>query len=234
MLLLRGSGKTAVLVERIINKILKEHIDIDKILVVTFTNAAASEMRERILSAIDKKIEEDPENKFLQRQLILLNKANICTIHSFCLEVIRNNFFELDIPANFRIADGSEIELLKQDVIEDIFEEKYLNEDKGFIKLLNLYTGYRGDEPLKEIILLLYKYIQSDPFPGKWLDKMVDMHNYNNQNKNNFENTIWGTILLKTFTDEVEDCCLKLKKIKKDMEKFNELEKFIKVIRNRY
>jgi len=190
-------------------------------------------MRERILSAIDKKIEEDPENKFLQRQLILLNKANICTIHSFCLEVIRNNFFELDIPANFRIADGSEIELLKQDVIEDIFEEKYLNEDKGFIKLLNFYTGYRGDEPLKEIILSLYKYIQSDPFPNKWLDKMVDMHN-NNQNKNNFENTIWGTILLKTFTDDVEDCCLTLKKIKKDMEKFNELEKFIKVIRNRY
>ena len=140
---LLGSGKTAVLVERIINKILKDKIDIDKILVVTFTNAAASEMRERILNAIDKKIEEEPENTFLQRQIILLSKANICTIHAFCLEVIRNNFYELDIPANIRIADSSEIELLKQDVIEDLFEEKYLNQDEGFIKLINTYTGYR-------------------------------------------------------------------------------------------
>ena len=171
MLLQRGSGKTAVLVERIINKILKEKADIDKILVVTFTNAAASEMRERILNAIDAKIEEAPDDSFLQRQIILLNKASICTIHAFCLEVIRNNFFELDIPANFRVADSSEIQLLKQDVIEDLFEEKYLSEDKGFIKLINTYTGYRGDEPLKEMILSLYKYIQSAPFPEEWLNQ---------------------------------------------------------------
>ena len=111
MLLQRGSGKTAVLVERIINKILKEKVDIDKILVVTFTNAAASEMRERILNAIDAKIEEAPDDSFLQREIMLLNKASICTIHAFCLEVIRNNFFELDIPANFRVADSSEIQL---------------------------------------------------------------------------------------------------------------------------
>ena len=149
-----GSGKTAVLVERIINKILKDKIDIDKILVVTFTNAAASEMRERILNAIDKKIEEEPENTFLQRQIILLNKANICTIHAFCLEVIRNNFYELDIPANIRIADSSEIELLKQDVIEDLFEEKYLNKDEGFIKLINTYTMEEVKEYLKRYKIL--------------------------------------------------------------------------------
>ena len=88
-----GSGKTAVLVERIIQKILKDNIDIDKLLVVTFTNAAASEMRERVLSAIYKKIDEDPLNDRLQKQVILLGKASICTIHSFCLDVIRNNFF---------------------------------------------------------------------------------------------------------------------------------------------
>ena len=96
-----GSGKTAVLVERIINKILNEKIDIDKILVVTFTNAAASEMRERVLNAIYKKIEEEPENELLQRQITLLNKASICTIDSFCLDVVRNNFFEIDISPNF-------------------------------------------------------------------------------------------------------------------------------------
>ena len=113
-----GSGKTAVLVERIINKIVNENVDIDKLLVVTFTNAAASEMRERILDAIYKKIEEKPEDVRLQKQINLLNKASICTIHSFCLEVIRNYFYELDLSANFRIADSAEIELLKQDVIE--------------------------------------------------------------------------------------------------------------------
>ena len=231
MLQLHGSGKTAVLVERIINRILKDKIDIDKILVVTFTNAAASEMRERILNAIDKKIEEEPENTFLQRQIILLNKANICTIHAFCLEVIRNNFYELDIPANIRIADSSEIELLKQDVIEDLFEEKYLNQDEGFIKLINTYTGYRNDDSLKEIILSLYKYIQSDPFPTDWIKEKVKMYE-KNTDLNDFSKTIWGEILLKKFSEEIENGILKLKNIKKEMQKFDELEKFTKVIRN--
>lgn len=90
-----GSGKTAVLVERIINKIISEKIDIDKILVVTFTKAAAAEMKGRILNAIYKKIEEDTENKHLQRQVLLLSKANICTIDSFCLDIVKNNFFEI-------------------------------------------------------------------------------------------------------------------------------------------
>ena len=129
-----GSGKTAVLVERIIHKIIDEEIDIDKILVVTFTNAAASEMRERILDAIYKKLEENPEDRNLHRQITLLNKANICTIHSFCLDVIRNNFYEIDASANFRIGDTAEIELLKNDVIEELFEKKYEEQDKRFFK----------------------------------------------------------------------------------------------------
>ena len=148
-----GSGKTAVLVERIIQKILKDGIDIDKLLVVTFTNAAASEMRERVLEAIYKKLDEEPENDNLQKQIVLLGKSNICTIHSFCLDVIKNNFFEINLSANFRIATEEEIELLKQEVLEDVFEELYENEDEEFAKLINTYTGYRGDEPLKEIIL---------------------------------------------------------------------------------
>ncbi len=129
-----GSGKTAVLVERIIHKIIDEGIDIDKILVVTFTNAAASEMRERILDAIYKKLEENPEDHNLHRQITLLNKASICTIHSFCLDVIRNNFYEIDASANFRIGDTAEIELLKNDVIEELFEKKYEEQDKRIFK----------------------------------------------------------------------------------------------------
>ena len=166
-----GSGKTAVLVERIINRILNDKIDIDKLLVVTFTNAAASEMRERILDAIYKKIEEDPSNIELQRQITLLNKASICTIHSFCLDVIRNNFYEINISPNFRIGDTAEIELLKQETLDDLFEKKYFEEDEDFLKLVDTYTGYRGDEPLKELVMEIYKFIQSSPFPRKWLEE---------------------------------------------------------------
>ena len=137
-----GSGKTAVLVERIINKVINENVDIDKMLVVTFTNAAASEMRERILDAIYKKLEENPDSINLQRQITLLNKASICTIHSFCLDVIRNNFYEIDTSANFRIGDTAEIEMLKADVLEELFEQKYMENDEKFIKLIETYTDY--------------------------------------------------------------------------------------------
>lgn len=169
-----GSGKTAVLVERIINKVVNEGVDIDKILIVTFTNAAASEMRERILEAIYKKIEDEPNNKKLQKQIILLNKANICTIHSFCLDVIKNNFYEIDMSANFTIGEETEIEILKQDTLEELFEEKYEKNDKDFIELTDIYTTYRGDDGLKEIILKIYRFIQSSPFPNKWLEEKIE------------------------------------------------------------
>ena len=228
MLLPHGSGKTAVLVERIIHKIIDDKIDIDKILVVTFTNAAAAEMRERILDAIYKKLEESPDDINLQRQLTLLNKASICTIHSFCLDVIRNNFYEIDTSANFRIADTAEIELLKSEVIEDIFEEKYLNQDKGFLKLLDTYTGYRGDEPLIELILDIYNYIQSSPFPEKWLEEKVEMLNI--KEKCDFSETIWGKILLKDIKSNIYECILKLTKMQEETTKFDELAKYSAVL----
>ena len=228
MLLPHGSGKTAVLVERIIHKIIDDKIDIDKILVVTFTNAAASEMRERILDAIYKKLEESPDDINLQRQLTLLNKASICTIHSFCLDVIRNNFYEIDTSANFRIADTAEIELLKSEVIEDIFEEKYLNQDKGFLKLLDTYTGYRGDEPLIELILDIYNYIQSSPFPEKWLEEKVEMLNI--KENCDFSETIWGKILLKDIKSNIYECILKLTKMHEETTKFDELAKYSSVL----
>lgn len=219
-----GSGKTAVLVERIINKVVNEKIDIDKILVVTFTNAAASEMRERILDAIYKKLEENPEDSNLQRQITLLNKANICTIHSFCLDVIRNNFYEIDTSANFRIGDTAEIELLKNEVIEDLFEQKYSEQDKGFLKLIDTYTGYRGDEPLVELILNIYKYIQSNPFPEKWLEEKVEM--FNIKDNKDFSETIWGKILLDSLKDTITECIMKLNKINSDLKRYDELEKY--------
>lgn len=131
-----GSGKTAVLVERIIKIVTDEDrpTDIDKLLVGTFTNAAASEMRERIAAAISKELHNNPQSKLLQRQLTLLNKSSITTIHSFCLEVIRNNFHVVDLDPNFRIADGTEAVLLKQEALEELFEDRYIaieDENKG-------------------------------------------------------------------------------------------------------
>lgn len=165
-----GSGKTAVLVERIINKIINQKVDIDSILIVTFTNAAASEMRERIVNAIYKKLETNPEDSHLQKQLILLNRASICTIHSFCLEVIRNHFYETLESANFQIGDSAEMELLKQEVMEEMFEEKYESKDKDFILLLDTYTAYDDDTKLKELLFNIYKFIQSSPFPKETLE----------------------------------------------------------------
>ena len=164
-----GSGKTAVLVERIINKITNENIDVDKLLVVTFTNAAASEMRERVLEAIYKKLEERPDDLNLQKQIVLLNKSHISTIHSFCLDIIKNNFYKTNISPNFKLANTPEIELLRMETLEEVFENLYEEKDKNFIKLVNTYCGYRDDDKLKEIILKIYKYIQSMPYPEEWL-----------------------------------------------------------------
>lgn len=202
-----GSGKTAVLVERIINKILNEKIDIDKLLVVTFTNAAASEMRERILNAIYKKIDEsenEEEIQNLQKQVVLLNKASICTIDSFCLDVVRNNFFEIDISPNFRIADTAEIELLKQEVLDELFEEKYEEKNEDFQKLIKTYTSYRDDTPLKDLILKIYSYISSSPYPKKWFDDAIERFNIKDENLD-FTKTVWGELLIQEIKEELQD-----------------------------
>ena len=222
-----GSGKTAVLVERIIHKIIDEQMDIDKILVVTFTNAAASEMRERILEAIYKKLEENPENVHLQRQIILLNKASICTIHSFCLDVIHNHFYEIDLPSNFKIADTAEIDLLKQEVLDDLFEQKYTENDKDFIELLENYTNYRGDEALQELVLKIYKFIQSSPFPIKWLQEKLELLKIEDKD---ISQTIWGKLITRTVEDDIQESIIQLETVKSKMALYPEMTKFYQKI----
>ena len=224
-----GSGKTAVLVERIINKVIEEKQDIDRLLVVTFTNAAASEMKQRVLEAIYKKIEEMPENIHLQRQINLLNKASICTIHSFCLDVIKNNFYVIDVSPNFTVADATQIELLKQEVLEDLFDEKYENKDESFLNLLNAYTSYRDDEKLKELILKIYNFVQSSPFPKEWLNEKIEFFNINNENED-FKKSLWGKILLEELDQILEENRIKLKTVIKNLDRYEELKKYSDVI----
>ena len=137
-----GSGKTAVLVERIVQKVLdRQHpTDIDRMLVVTFTKAAAAEMRERISQAIEKKLEEEPDNSSLQRQATLVHNAQITTIDSFCLYVVRNYFQTIDLEPSFRIADPGELELLKQDVARTVMEQCYQQRSEGFLRLADRYA----------------------------------------------------------------------------------------------
>ena len=190
-----GSGKTAVLVERIIKIITDDNnpVDIDKLLVVTFTNAAASEMRERIGDAISKKLEEMPDSKTLQRQLALLNKSNITTIHSFCLDIIKNNFHLIDLDPGFRIGDETECTLIKQDVLIELFEDKYDKEDEGFLNLIEAYCTNRDDERLKEIVLKLYNFSMSGPWPSVWLREKAQEFNINSLDE--LEKASWYKVL---------------------------------------
>ena len=190
-----GSGKTAVLVERIIKIITDDNnpVDIDKLLVVTFTNAAASEMRERIGDAISKKLEEMPDSKMLQRQLALLNKSNITTIHSFCLDIIKNNFHLIDLDPGFRIGDETECTIIKQDVLIELFEDKYDKEDEDFLNLIEAYCTNRDDERLKEIVLKLYNFSMSGPWPSVWLREKAQEFNINSLDE--LEKASWYKVL---------------------------------------
>ncbi len=168
-----GSGKTAVLVERIIKRITdKEHpVDIDRLLVVTFTKAAAAEMRERIGNAIEKLLEEYPEDENLRKQQTLIHNAQITTIDSFCLFVVRNHFEEIGLEPNFRIADSGEIKLLEMDVLNEVFEQEYAQE--GFLGLVDAYSDKRSNQPVKDMVSKIYSQSASNPWPKEWITSLA-------------------------------------------------------------
>ena len=195
-----GSGKTSVLVERIIKKIIKDKVNIEDILVVTFTEAAASEMKERVLKALYKELDNNPDDINIQRQVTFLNRSNISTIHSFCLNVIRNNFYELGISANVKIGDVNEIELMKAEVLEKIFEEKYENGDTDFQKLIELYTTYKTDDDLKDLIFKIYEFIMCVPNPDGWLREAVE--EYNVDLECDFNGSKWAKIIKKDLAEK--------------------------------
>lgn len=174
-----GSGKTAVLVERMIHKIVEEHVDVDRLLVVTFTNASAAEMRHRIGEALEKQLEKKPASLHLRRQLSLLNRASISTIHSFCLDVVRKYYYLIDIDPSFRIADTTEIQLMQEEVLENVFEEEYGKEgNDAFFELVDRYTNDRSDSALQNLVLDLHEFSRANPNPGKWLDEIVAFYQF--------------------------------------------------------
>lgn len=171
-----GSGKTAVLTERILQRVCdaQNPVQIDRMLIVTFTNAAAAEMRERIGNAMRKRLEEEPGNKHLRRQITLLNNAQITTIDSFCLYLLRNHFHEIQLDPGFRVADEGEIKLLKAEVLQDCLESKYEEGKEEFLDLIEKYAGNGNESNLEELILRLYTFSQSQPFPDAYLKAAID------------------------------------------------------------
>lgn len=166
-----GSGKTAVLVERIIRLISEgsRPLDIDRLLVMTFTNAAAAEMRERIALAVERKLSEQPDNEHLQAQAALAPYAQITTIDSFCLNLIRDHFNLLDIDPAFRVGDEGELKLLKADVMEAMLEDYYAAGDPAFERFVDTYAYGKSDSGIEDYIMQVYTFAQSNPFPGQWI-----------------------------------------------------------------
>ncbi len=174
-----GSGKTAVLVERIIERVLDEKnpVGIDRIVVVTFTRAAASEMKERVLEAINKKLATDPNNLYLIRQSTLVHNALITTIDSFCSYIVRNHFHEIGIEPDFRVADEGELKLLRKEVLDDLLEDQYAlldskEENKAFFDFVDAYGTTKNDDAIRDIIYKLYEKSVSFPWPNEWLESL--------------------------------------------------------------
>ena len=201
-----GSGKTDVLVERIVKIITdKNHpVDIDHLLIVTFTNAAAAEMRERIGNAIEKALDEQPGNEHLLRQLTLIHNAQITTIDSFCLYVVRNHFHEINLEPNFRIGDEGELKLLREDVLGRVLEQNYEEPSEAFSDFVEGYASGRTDAALNEMILQLYEFSRSYPWPEKWLDSFVGI--YRIENREELDRAEWLAPLTENICFVLKDC----------------------------
>lgn len=225
-----GSGKTAVLIERIIELVLDEKnpIDINKLLVVTFTKLAASEMRERVSKAIEKKLEENPENEHLQKQLLLLSGADITTIDSFCKDVLISYAHLVNLDSNIKVIDPSENEVLAKEVMEELFEELYENNDESFLRLVNWYAKKNTDEGLLQLLLNVNNFVNSHPFPNIWLNEKVEFFNTMTKDDDFYlENYILD--IAKDVDMDLEFFELSIKNNLKKIENYPELEKYIDI-----
>lgn len=205
-----GSGKTAVLVERIVKMIsdASNPVDIDRLLIVTFTNAAAAEMRERISTAIAKRLDADPENEHLQKQATLIHNAQITTIDSFCMFVIRNNFNDIGLDPGFRVADEGELKLLKQDIMAAMLEEKFAESSGSFLNCVEYFSTGSQDKAIEEHILKLYDFAESYPWPEEWLKEREK--DYEITSVEDLDQTSWMKFAIEQINRMVLDCIRKI------------------------
>ncbi len=201
-----GSGKTAVLVERILTMITdeKKPVDIDSLLIVTFTRAAASEMKERIRAAIEKRLEVEPDNEHLQRQSTLIHNAQINTIDGFCSYIIRNYFHMIDLDPGFRTGDEGELRLMKNDVMKEVIEEAYQKAEPDFLDFVECYATGKSDENIAKQALSLFEYSMSYPWPKEWL--MDCKSSYNIFSVEEMMETPWMFFLMDETRRVLKDC----------------------------
>ena len=206
-----GSGKTAVLVERIIKRITDEQhpVDVDRLLVVTFTNAAASEMRERIGDAIEAALEREPENHHLQRQQSLIHNAQITTIDSFCLYIVRNYFHTIDLEPGFRIADEGELALLKEQVLDEVLESFYEKSNEDFTSFMEAFATAKSDRNVRGMILELFTTAQSNPWQSEWLDKLDEDYKKACESP---DDSVWMQLAFSDYRNSMEDVLRELQK----------------------
>ncbi|WP_293972476.1 helicase-exonuclease AddAB subunit AddA [uncultured Ruminococcus sp.] len=188
-----GSGKTAVLVERVINLVTRSEnpIDVDRLLIVTFTRAAAAEMRQRISLALNSLLENDPYNPNLLKQKQLLYTASISTIDSFCSEIVREYFHALGVSRDFRIADEGELDVLRKTALDNTFNTFYSSDSDDFIALLDAFSSKGGDVKLRETVLKIATFLSTQPFPENWLENMLSSYG-----ENSVAESIWGKIII--------------------------------------
>lgn len=215
-----GSGKTAVLVERIIRMICDgEHpADIDRLLIVTFTNAAAAEMRERIAAGITARLEADPGNEHIQKQSALLHNAQITTIDSFSLFLIRNHFNEIGLDPDFRVADEGEIKLLQQEVLAQLLEDAYAGQfvpeaPEQFHACVEYFCPGGRESVLEQHILNLSRYAGSFPWPAEWLEERKN--DYAAGDMEALVHSDYGQYLTERVNRTVEGCLEKLREVKR-------------------
>lgn len=198
-----GSGKTAVLVQRIIEMVCcADGIDIDKLLVVTFTNAAAAEMKDKIYKEIMNRLSEEPKNKHLKKQLLLLSNAHIQTMHSFCLDVIKNNIHLLDIPIQFRIADETECAVLQQKCLTELIEECYETNREDFLTFSDTYGYGRDDSKIMELILKCYHFTISLSNPQSYYQSCISMAK---KCQTDFCNSIYAKLIIQRLQELLSD-----------------------------
>ncbi|MBR3280492.1 MAG: helicase-exonuclease AddAB subunit AddA [Clostridia bacterium] len=225
-----GSGKTAVLVERIINKVINDGIDIDKLLVVTFTNSAALEMRERLSERLFSEIDKNPK---LYDQIKLLSKASITTIDSFCLRVVKDNFFKLGLDPNFRIAETSECEILKLEALEEMLEEKYESNDEDFINIFNNYASNKGDDNLRDLILKIFNFTRTCLNPDEWINQQVEKYDlkiFGNDFDNYLTNSEYGKLVLNYTKEQISNSINELKTLYNEISDSELALKYLDVI----
>lgn len=194
-----GSGKTAVLVERVIRLLCdtENPVYADELLIVTFTKAAAAEMKEKIYRALSERLAENPQNSFLRKQLRLLRKALITTIHSFCLDVIKTNYTLLDIDPSFTVAEETETKLLINEALEKVLSDAYENDAMGeeLYMLADMYGSGKDDSALAPLILSTYTFSQSTKDPEMWLENAENM--FAGALEGDLKDTIWGKEIIK-------------------------------------